>query len=183
MSVKCIFYWDYFLSSLFFYWVYFLWVFFLLRLFLSLFFYWDYFLLSLFFYWDYFLLSVFFLLRLFLLSLFGLLLLLYFGIVNDTQMPSLLKNSQIEFLVQKDFFLHNVLKHMEKKNFLFLFFEIWSILYQIFLENWPRYNHKSPNYWVLPGFCSRLDQKASQKILRKLKKVSLKIIIWKYFRQ
>ena len=56
----------------------------------------------------------------------------------------------------------------------FLFFEIWSILYSISLENRPKCHLKWPNYWVFLRFCLRLDQNAFQKILWKWKKVSLK---------
>ena len=48
------------------------------------------------------------------------------------------------------------------------FFEIWSILYSNFLENWPKHHDKWSNYWFLIWFLSRLDQNAFQKILRKL---------------
>ena len=66
--------------------------------------------------------------------------------------------------------------NLRKKQFFdfcsFYFFAKWSILCWKFLENRPQYHHK----WYCDNFCSQLDQNAFQKILRKWKKKSFKII-------
>ena len=63
-------------------------------------------------------------------------------------------------------------------------FEIWSILYLQFLENWPQYHHKWPKLdenVSLLWFCSQLNQNALRKINEIENNITVKIVQRNFF--